>query len=103
MNLKDSIAKYATLTNQDFVVRMAKKEAGIYGDRVLSLLGRAKTELCKKYGLELTRPVVVEIFADPKDFGVRVFGMPDDPGYLGVCFGSVIAANSPAAQAHPAN
>jgi tetratricopeptide (TPR) repeat protein len=46
---------------------------------------------------------VVEIFADPKDFGVRTFGMPDNPGYLGVCFGRVITANSPAAQSHPAN
>src|SRR5690606_27397052 len=50
-----------------------------------------------RYGLELTEPTVVEIFSDPKDFGVRTFGMPDNPGYLGVCFGRVITANSPAA------
>ena len=35
-------------------------------------------------------------FSRAKDFGVRTFGMPDNPGYLGVCFGSVITANSPA-------
>jgi tetratricopeptide (TPR) repeat protein len=103
MNLRDSLAKYQTLTNSDFTVRMAKKEAEIYGERVLDLLGEAKTNLCTKYGLELKTPVVVEIFADPKDFGVRTFGMPDNPGYLGVCFGQVITANSPAAQSHPAN
>jgi tetratricopeptide (TPR) repeat protein len=44
------------------------------------------------------------VVADQKDFGVRTFGMPDNPGFLGVCFGSVITANSPSTQAaHPAN
>ena len=38
-----------------------------------------------------------EVFAEQKDFAVRTFGMPDNPGYLGVCFGSVITANGPAA------
>lgn len=103
MNLKDTLEKFRTLTNSDFIVRMEGKEAGIYGERVLALLQQAKNELCKKYGLELKAPVVVEIFNDPKDFGVRTFGMPDNPGYLGVCFGRVITANSPAAQSSPAN
>ena len=40
----------------------------------------------------------MEIFAEQKDFGVRTFGMPDNPGFLGVCFGCVITANSPASQ-----
>ena len=54
--------------------------------------------------MELTRPTTVEIFPDQKDFAVRTFGMPGNPGYLGVCFGSVITANSPASQApNPAN
>src|SRR5262249_16430032 len=45
-----------------------------------------------------------EIFPQQKDFAVRTFGMPGNPGYLGVCFGSVITANSPASQApNPAN
>ncbi len=102
--LQESMAKFATLTNADFVVRMATNEAVIYGDRVLALLSRAKTNLCAKYGLELTVPTIVEIFPNQKDFGVRTFGMPGNPGYLGVCFGPVITANSPASQAgHPAN
>jgi len=54
--------------------------------------------------VELTQPTVVEIFPEQKDFAVRTFGMPGNPGYLGVCFGSVITANSPASQsANPAN
>ncbi len=96
--LKGVLDSYATITNQYFIVRMPAKEGPIFGDRVLELLERARTNLCTKYGLELKQPVVVEIFGSQKDFGVRTFGMPDNPGFLGVCFGKVITANSPSAQ-----
>jgi tetratricopeptide (TPR) repeat protein len=102
--LHDQMAKFRTLTNTDFILRMSSLESQLYGDRVLNLLGRAKAALCRKYGVELKRPTVVEIFPDERDFAVRTFGMPGNPGYLGVCFGSVITANSPASQApNPAN
>jgi tetratricopeptide (TPR) repeat protein len=102
--LQENMAKFTTLTNRNFILRMATNEAAIYGQRAMDLLQEAKTNLCAKYGLELTLPTVVEIFPNQKDFGVRTFGMPGNPGYLGVCFGRVITANSPASQgAHPAN
>jgi len=47
--------------------------------------------------IELKRPTIVEVFPEQKDFAVRTFGMPGNPGYLGVCFGRVVTANSPAA------
>ena len=31
-----------------------------------------------------------------RDFAVRTFGLPDVSGFLGVCFGRVVTANSPA-------
>lgn len=103
-SLHDQMAKFRTLTNEHFVVRMSALESQIYGERVLGLLEKAKATLCPKYGVELNQPTVVEIFANQKDFAVRTFGMPGNPGYLGVCFGSVITANSPASQApNPAN
>ena len=92
-NLKDTMAKFTSLTNADFIVRMGAHEAPIYGNRVLDLLERAKTNLCRKYDFPLQQPTIVEIFPDQKDFGVRTFGIPDNPGYLGVCFGSVITAS----------
>jgi tetratricopeptide (TPR) repeat protein len=102
--LHDQMAKFQTLTNHDFILHMSALEAQLYGDRALDLLGRAKAALCAKYGVDLQRPTTVEIFPAQKDFAVRTFGMPGNPGYLGVCFGSVITANSPASQApNPAN
>ena len=97
--LHDSMTRFVTLTNNDFLVRMSSREAGLYGSRVLALLGRARSNLCARYGFEVKRPTVVEIFPEQKDFAVRTFGLPGNPGYLGVCFGTVITANSPAA--HP--
>jgi tetratricopeptide (TPR) repeat protein len=102
--LHDEMDKFATLTNAYFIVHMSAHEAGLYGEQVLDLLSRARETLCRKYGVELTQPTTVEIFPQQKDFAVRTFGMPGNPGYLGVCFGSVITANSPASQApDPAN
>lgn len=102
--LHDRMEKFQTLTNEHFIVHMSPLEADLYGDRVLDLLERARATLGAKYGVHLTQPTVVEIFPEQKDFAVRTFGMPGNPGYLGVCFGSVITANSPASQApNPAN
>jgi tetratricopeptide (TPR) repeat protein len=104
LELKDRIAKFTTLEDDHFIIRMETKEAAVYGRRVQSLLGRAKQTLCEKYGLDLQQKIVVEIFPDENDFAVRTFGMPAGSGYLGVCFGKVITANSPASQKeHPAN
>lgn len=103
VTLRDTMAKYATLTSDDFVVRMAEPEVAVYGSRVLGLLRRARHVLVEKYGAELERPTYVEIFADQKDFAVRTFGLPDVPGFLGVCFGRVVTANSPATSGTPTN
>jgi tetratricopeptide (TPR) repeat protein len=96
VTLRDTIKKFHALTNQHFRVLMSQHESAIYGERVTNLLQRAKDRLGQKYGVELERPTVVEIFPEQKDFAVRTFGMPGGEGFLGVCFGHVITANSPA-------
>ncbi len=101
--LHETMEKYATLSNDDFVLRLSAPQAAIYGQRALDLLARAKAKLTAKYGVELARPTYVEIFADPKDFAVRTFGMPDVNGFLGVCFGRVVTANGPSTNGHAAN
>jgi len=104
VTLHETMGKFTTLTNRDFILRMSKHEAGVYGGRVLALLEQAKSNLCAKYGFELKQPTTVEVFPEQKDFAVRTFGMPGNPGYLGVCFGTVVTANSPAAHpGHPVN
>jgi len=101
-NLRDHLAKFRTLEQGRFIVRMEQREAAIYGRDVLDLLMQADLELCDKYGLKLDRPVILELFPDQQDFAVRTFGIPGGDGFLGVCFGNVITANSPKAE-HPSN
>ncbi len=97
ITLRDSLAKYAELKDRHFILRMTSKESAVYGKRVLALLSRARESLVARYGVELDEPTRVDIFGDQKDFAVRTFGMPDVQGFLGVCFGRVITANSPVA------
>ncbi len=98
VTLQENIAKFRTLEGDGFLLRMDAREAEIYGSRVLDLLKRARTQLCAKYDVQLTQPVIVELFPRQQDFAIRTFGLPGGAGFLGVCFGSVITANSPASQ-----
>ncbi|HSV13641.1 MAG TPA: tetratricopeptide repeat protein [Tepidisphaeraceae bacterium] len=104
ITLHDTMAKYSVLTSGGFDVRMEPHEAAVYGQRVQALLARARQTLCEKYDVQLPETIQVEIFPQLKDFAIRTFGLPGGAGYLGVCFGQVITANSPASRpGHPAN
>ncbi len=98
ITLHDRLTKFSVLEMGDIHVRMDRQEAEIYGEAVLELLTEAEAVLCKKYDVEPTAPIVVEIFPEQKDFAIRTFGLPGGAGFLGVCFGRVITANSPASQ-----
>lgn len=98
ITLHDRLKSFSVIEAGNLHVRMDRQEAEIYGDSVLKLLTEAQGVLCKKYDIEPTAPIVVEIFPEQKDFAIRTFGLPGGTGYLGVCFGRVITANSPASQ-----
>jgi tetratricopeptide (TPR) repeat protein len=98
MTLHDRLLEYSVLRRGNLVVRMERREALVYGDAVLDLLEEAWKTLCAKYEVTLDEPVFVEIFPRQEDFAIRTFGLPGGEGFLGVCFGRVITANSPAAQ-----
>lgn len=95
--LEETLSKFALLPSEHFLVRMEAHEAQIYGPRVVALLERAYAQVAAKYGFSGKQKITVEIFPDQKDFAIRTFGLPGGAGFLGVCFGNVITANSPAA------
>jgi tetratricopeptide (TPR) repeat protein len=97
VNLHKTMSGFTTLTAEGLLVKMDQREAAIYGDRVVELLAQARTALSEKYGLKLDTPAIVELFPSQQDFAVRTFGMPGVEGFLGVCFGKVVTANSPRA------
>jgi tetratricopeptide (TPR) repeat protein len=102
--LKDQLAKFKTLEAPGLVVRMETREAEVYGKAVLDLLSRARGKLTEKYKVQLQEPIYIEIFNRQQDFAIRTFGLPGGAGYLGVCFGRLITANSPVSGgANPTN
>jgi hypothetical protein len=98
VSLRDHLAGFRTIAGDGFLLRMDAKEADIYGPRALAVLRRARQTLAEKYGVKLDKAVTVEVFPRKQDFAVRTFGLPGAEGFLGVCFGPVITANSPASQ-----
>jgi tetratricopeptide (TPR) repeat protein len=98
MTLRERIKGFSVLEANGIQVRMDSMEASIYGPAVMELLSEAKETLCQKYDVTPGAPIVVEIFPEQKDFAIRTFGLPGGAGFLGVCFGRVITANSPASQ-----
>jgi tetratricopeptide (TPR) repeat protein len=96
LQLKDSLARFTTITSEHFQVRMETQEGGVYGQRVVDLLEEAWSELTSRYDFVPQVPVYIEIYPRVDDFAVRTFGVPDVAGFLGVCFGKVVTANSPA-------
>ncbi|MFT4543039.1 MAG: tetratricopeptide (TPR) repeat protein [Planctomycetota bacterium] len=97
MVLHDVLDGYKTLRRDDLIVRMDPVEAEVYGERVLDLLVEARKELGQRYRVSLDKPILLEVFAEQRDFAIRTFGLPGGDGFLGVCFGDVITMNSPAA------
>jgi len=95
--LQKELDRFATLEAPGFVIRMDARESRIYGRDVVKLLSEARDVLTSKYKVQLEEPIYVEIFPKQKDFAIRTFGMPGGQGFLGVCFGRLITANSPAA------
>ena len=97
VTLHDQIRNFQTIEVENLIVRMDAREARIYGNQVVDLLREARDHLCVKYDVAPQKPIIVEIFPEQKDFAIRTFGLPGGAGFLGVCFGRVITANSPAA------
>jgi tetratricopeptide (TPR) repeat protein len=98
ITLSERLKQFTILESDGIQVRMDSHEAAVYGDAVMQLLREAQEVLCRKYEVQPRAPIVVEIFPEQKDFAIRTFGLPGGAGFLGVCFGRVITANSPASQ-----
>ncbi|MEC9080625.1 MAG: tetratricopeptide repeat protein [Verrucomicrobiota bacterium] len=95
LTLYDSLKNYVTIERNGFLLRMTRDEEALYGAEVIDLLTEARELFSKKYDTQIEDPVIVEIFPEKKDFAVRTFGIPGGDGYMGVCFGKLITANSP--------
>jgi cellulose synthase operon protein C len=97
LDLLDSMRDFKETKRGAFIIKASAKESDVLSPYAASLLEEAAAKLTSKYRFTPKGPIIVEIFENHEDFAVRTLGMPG-LGALGVCFGSVIAQDSPAAR-----
>ncbi|MGH9763974.1 MAG: peptidase MA family metallohydrolase, partial [Blastocatellia bacterium] len=88
---------YRVTEQGPFIIKSAPKDAGAVSVYAASLLDTAYKSLTAKYKFTPEGPITVELFPNHEDFAVRSLGLPG-LGALGVCFGKVIAMDSPSAR-----
>jgi tetratricopeptide (TPR) repeat protein len=86
---------YAFQATKDFRIRYHKSEQQALARYLEPTMERAFADMVRRYGFTPKTPVTLELFADKSDYAIRTVGLPDVAA-LGVCFGQVITAMSPA-------
>ncbi|MEP7339309.1 MAG: tetratricopeptide repeat protein [Acidobacteriota bacterium] len=97
LDLLDTMKEYKEAKSGDFIVKTDPKESDVIAPYAVELLAEAQSKLSAKYKFIPAAPISVEIFPNHEDFAVRALGLPG-LGALGVCFGQVIAQDSPSAR-----
>lgn len=93
---KDTIPKEYTFgASKNFRIRYHNDEKAVLARYLEPTMERAFASMVKRYGFTPKTPVTLELYADRNDYGIRTVGLPDIAA-LGVCFGQVITAMSPA-------
>jgi tetratricopeptide (TPR) repeat protein len=97
LDLLDAMADYKETKRGPFVIKAASKESDVLAGYAANLLEEASAKLTARYHFTPQGPITVELFPNHEDFAVRALGLPG-LGALGVCFGQVIAQDSPSAR-----
>ena len=93
---KDTIPKeYAIGTTKNFRIRYHNDEKPVLSRYLEPTMERAFNDMVRRYGFTPKTPTTLELYANRNDYGIRTMGLPDIAA-LGVCFGQVITAMSPA-------
>jgi len=97
LDLLDQMDKFVRVQSEHFIYLMAKEDEAslsVYAPRIAE---EAFQQLTRRYAFQPQGPLQVEVFPDHAGFAVRTLGLPG-LGALGVCFGRVVAIDSPRAR-----
>lgn len=97
LDLVDTFVEYRTIQSEHFEFHIHESEADLLAPYVVELAEEAWAVLVERYRFEPPTPVRVEIYPSHADFSVRTVGLAG-LGALGVCFGPVLALDSPSAR-----
>ena len=97
LDLLDQMDSFSTGSSEHCVFHMAKEDQPVLLPYASKLAEEAHEQLTARYGFTPQGPLQFEIFPDHGGFAVRTLGLPG-LGALGVCFGKVVALDSPRAR-----
>jgi tetratricopeptide (TPR) repeat protein len=97
LDLLDSMREFKETKRGAFIIKASAQESDVLSPYAANLLEEAAAKLTAKYRFTPKGPIIIEIFNNHEDFAVRTLGIPG-LGALGVCFGFVIAQDSPSAR-----
>ncbi|HEY8228331.1 MAG TPA: tetratricopeptide repeat protein [Pyrinomonadaceae bacterium] len=97
LDLLDTMRDFRVTKRGSFVIKTSEQESDILSTYAGNLLDEAAAKLTSKYRFTPKGQVIVEIFQNHEDFAVRTLGIPG-LGALGVCFGPLVALDSPSAR-----
>ena len=97
LDLLDSMREFKETKRGGFIIKASAQESDVLSPYAASLLLEAAAKLTAKYRFTPKGPIIVEIFNNHEDFAVRTLGIPG-LGALGVCFGMLVAQDSPSAR-----
>ena len=98
LGMLDTVDKFETFRDGDLIVRLHKDEAAVLKEYAIDLAHKALETLSAKYKFKPKGPFLIEVFPKHDDFAVRTIGLPGMVGATGVCFGRVVALDSPRAR-----
>ena len=97
LDLLDELDGFARVSSPPFEFVLPADEADVLRPYVEALSREAVDSFRKRYGYEPPETLRIEIYDRSADFSVRTVGIPGI-GAHGVCFGDVIALESPSAR-----
>ena len=97
LDLLDTFGDYRMVESEHFEFHIHDGEADLLAPYMVELAEEAWTTLSERYRFEPPTPVRVEVYPSHADFSVRTVGLAG-LGALGVCFGPVLALDSPSAR-----
>lgn len=97
LDLVDSWQEFESRSSRRFIFVGHRREVDLLAPVALALAEEAYEALAERYQIEPPTPIRIELYESDADFSVRTIGLAG-MGALGVCFGEVIAQDSPRAR-----
>ncbi len=97
LDLIDEYDSFDVLESEHFRLKIHNSESVVLGSSILKIAEEAYDSLTTYYPYSPSGKILLEGYNDHADFGVRISGVPN-LDLLGVCFGDIVAFDTPGAQ-----